>query len=160
MLGLGHHGWPKEERDLVTSSIARSKSDIRKWVSGRGKRGKEREAVTYYIIDKKIDLRKNKKEDISGGSTEEGTFSYLTLRPKTGRTHQLRVHMLHINHPIVSDPLYASKRKKELGFERLALHARSVTFSKMDGSLLTVTAPYPEDFENALKKYVGAIKEQ
>lgn len=152
------YGWPKENRDLITTSIARSKSDIRKWSSGRGKRGREREAVTYYEVDKKIDLREKKKDVVDGGSTEEGTFSYLTLRPKTGRTHQLRVHLLHINHPIVSDTLYASKRKKSLGFERLALHARSITFSKMDKSLITVEAPYPADFTEAIKNYIGEKK--
>lgn len=148
------YGWPKENRDLITTSIARSKSDIRKWVSGRGKRGREREAVTYYEVEKRIDLRKNKKETSVGGSTEEDTFAYLTLRPKTGRTHQLRVHLQHINHPIVSDFLYASKRKKSLGFDRLALHAKSITFTKLDGELKTIEADYPEDFSKAIKEYL------
>lgn len=148
------YGWPKEDRDLITTSIARSKSDIRKWVAGRGKRGREREAVTYYEVEKRIDLRKNKQEEAIGGNTLEGTFAYLTLRPKTGRTHQLRVHLLHINHPIVSDSLYASKRKKSLGFDRLALHAKSITFNKQNGELLTIEAPFPEDFKKAIQSYV------
>ncbi len=151
------YGWPKEDRDLITTSIARSKSDIRKWVSGRGKRGREREAVTYYEVIKRFDLRKNKKDIAEGGNTEEGTFAYLTLRPKTGRTHQLRVHLLHINHPIVSDSLYSSRRKKELGFQRQALHAKSITFTKQDGNLETVEAPYPEDFKKAINDYGSQV---
>ena len=78
-------------------------------------------------------------------------FSYIEARPKTGRTHQIRVHFHTIHHPIVCDTLYAPNHPTALGFERTALHARSVTFTDVDGSLYTIEAPLPDDFETALK---------
>ena len=80
-----------------------------------------------------------------------GGFSFVEVIPKTGRTHQIRVHFKAVNHPIVSDSLYAPKKEKGLEFERLALHAYSIEFNSVDGKRIKVVAPYPEDFEKAVK---------
>ena len=74
----------------------------------------------------------------------------LRLIPKTGRTHQIRVHFKAINHPVVCDKLYAPKRACELGFDRLALHARTLTLRLQSGETITVEAELPEDFQQAL----------
>ena len=73
------------------------------------------------------------------------------MSPKTGRTHQIRVHLKAINYPVVCDKLYAPKRECALGFDRLALHARSITFALLNGENVTVEADLPEDFEKAVK---------
>lgn len=138
------YGWPKEDKGLIDEPIARSRGDIRKYATGRGKRGEERDATTEYETILKIG-----KGDREKGSTEIGDFSFLRLYPKTGRTHQIRIHLKHLNHPIVGDPLYAGKREKAFGFERLALHAREISFN-LDGESYDFLVPYPEDFENAL----------
>ena len=133
-------GIPKEIHATINEPIGRSRSDVRKWATGSNARGEMREAVTMYDVLAKIGREDGK------GSTEEGTYSYVEARPKTGRTHQLRVHFKHINHPIVSDELYASKRESNLGFKRLALHARSIIFKDLAGKEISVEANFPEDF--------------
>lgn len=137
-----------EREGIVDTPIGRSPNDFRRRLAGRGARGEMREAITKWVV--------------AGSATEaEGeAFSFMHLFPKTGRTHQLRVHMKYLQHPIVSDPLYAPTKPGALGFTRLALHARSITFTLPSpaGSgdqktvQKTVTAPYPEDFETAIAR--------
>lgn len=67
--------------------------------------------------------------------------------PKTGRTHQLRVHFTHLGHPMLGDDLYGTTSPLIM---RQALHAYSVTFPHpKDGREMTVTAPLPDDFRTA-----------
>lgn len=61
----------------------------------------------------------------------EGTTSRIRLHPKTGRSHQLRVHMLELGHPILGDPFYATG--EALAFPRLMLHAEELRFKHPDG---------------------------
>lgn len=141
------YGWPKELKGVIKLPIGRAVGDIRKWSTGSNARGEMRDAVTEYEILKKCGG--DTEDSLHKGSTEEGTFSYLRLIPKTGRTHQLRVHLKAINHPIVCDSLYAPTRSGGLGFTRLALHAYSLTITLPDGIKTTFTAPLPEDFMRA-----------
>lgn len=82
-----------------------------------------------------------------------GQYAYVKLSPKTGRTHQLRVHMSAIGHPIVGDDMYGGQAVSEgnFHFARQALHAREITFVH-PGTLLTMTikAPLPADLERLL----------
>ena len=80
-----------------------------------------------------------------------GQYTHLQCRLETGRTHQIRVHMAYINHPIAGDPLYVV-RKPELGLTSQCLHARALTFRHpRTGEEVTVTCPLPEEFERALE---------
>ena len=128
------YGEMKDDDGTISRPIGRSRKDFRQWSAQRGARGEMREAITHY----KVISRNN-------------GFSFVEAIPKTGRTHQIRVHFKAINHPIVSDSLYASKKDKSLGFERLALHARSIEFHLLDGKQIKVEAPYPEDFKKVLE---------
>jgi 23S rRNA pseudouridine1911/1915/1917 synthase len=140
------YGWPKEDEIFIDAAIGRSTGDIRRYGTGKNVRGAIREAQTMVRV-----LKRFGGSGYQGrGSTEDGTYSFVEAEPKTGRTHQIRVHLLSINHSIVSDSLYSPKRKQALGFNRLALHARSLTVRLPGGEEKTVTAPYPEDFEKAL----------
>jgi len=141
------YGWPKEDAQEISGAIGRDSGNIRRWVVGKTARGTMREAVTNITVLKRFG---DKKYD-GKGSTEDGVYSFVEARPKTGRTHQIRVHLRSINHPIVADSLYAPKRPQALGFTRLALHARELTLALPSGNTHTVTAPYPADFEGALK---------
>ncbi|MEX2436909.1 MAG: pseudouridine synthase, partial [Candidatus Paceibacterota bacterium] len=76
-------------------------------------------------------------------------FTLLELYPKTGRTHQLRVHLQSIHHPIVADGFYG-KRDNPFGLERFFLHAKSLEFSDMDGAMLKLEAPLTEDLEKVI----------
>ena len=79
-----------------------------------------------------------------------GAYTHLRCRLETGRTHQIRVHMAYIGHPIAGDPLYGVK-KPELGLTSQCLHARALTFlHPRTGEALTLTCPLPPDFQHAL----------
>ncbi len=85
------------------------------------------------------------------------SLSYLRLFPKTGRTHQLRVHLQFLGHPIVSDSLYLGKRLKEDLFwcPRLFLHAYSLTINHpIQKKNMSFTSPLP----NALKLVLNRMK--
>lgn len=134
------YGAVKFDRKLITAEIGRSKTDFRKWTTNRGVRGETRPSETEYIL-----IKKNSE------------FSYLDVFPKTGRTHQIRVHLQFDNHPILGDHLYAGKnfdREKpetNLFFETQALHAYKIKFKDLDGEFLELSADIPEEFKKALK---------
>jgi RluA family pseudouridine synthase len=80
------------------------------------------------------------------------TCSLLECRIETGRTHQIRVHMAHIGHPVLGDKAYGDKSinsyaRRDLGITRQLLHAQSLTFiHPKTRKKLTIEAPYPPDF--------------
>lgn len=129
------YGIVKEDDAIIDRPIARSRKDFRKWSAQRGARGDVREAVTEYRVLSRLE-------------NERATF--VEALPKTGRTHQIRVHFKAINHPVVCDSLYAPKGQPILGFKRLALHARSLEFTNIDGQHIKVEAPYPNDFKHVV----------
>lgn len=75
-----------------------------------------------------------------------GTYSLVELRPQTGRTHQLRVHLHKIGHPIVGDTLYDGQKA-----ERLYLHAHTLTLDVPDKGVMTFEAPVPHEFKAILE---------
>lgn len=79
-------------------------------------------------------------------------MSLLAVELMTGRTHQIRVHMAHINHSVVGDPLYTGRNKKApFNFKRQALHAGFLSFMHPHTQqILTCTAPLPDDFQSLL----------
>lgn len=90
-----------------------------------------REAITEYnVID------------------QNDRFSLVELKPRTGRTHQLRIHMAHIGTPILGDSVYNPKSPKA---DRMYLHAASLEITIPDGKRITFTAPLPEGFCDAVK---------
>jgi len=117
----------------VDAPIGRNGKDFRQWSATRGARGQMREAITEYKVISRFE---------EGGEK----FVFLKVSPKTGRTHQIRVHMKYLNNPIVGDTLYAENRPYVLGFERVALHARSLSIEIPEKGLKTFEAPYPDDF--------------
>ncbi len=126
-------GEMKNDEGVIDRPISRSSKDFRMWTAQRGGRGEEREAITEYRV-------LNRKDG----------YSFVEVRPKTGRTHQIRVHFKAINYPLVADTLYGKGRENTLGFKRLALHSKQVTFHSLSGKENTVSASYPKDFEQAM----------
>lgn len=86
---------------------------------------------------------------------KEGEFIYYSLLrvlPKTGRTHQIRVHLASIDHPIVGDELYGRKKDdRALGTNRQFLHAESVEFNLEDGSRIRLEAELPTELQEFLE---------
>ena len=128
------YGSVKHDEGVIDRPIARSRRHPMLWSATRGRKGAERSAITEYRVLHRASLH-----------------TFLALFPQTGRTHQIRVHLKAINYPVVCDKLYAPGRPCALGFNRLALHARAVSFSLPNGKPLKVEAPYPKDFKEALK---------
>lgn len=79
--------------------------------------------------------------------------------PITGRTHQIRVHCLHVGHPIAGDEKYGmdadNQWQKRFGLKRLFLHAASIKFELLDGKQLKVEAPLPKDLAEVLSTLRG-----
>ncbi len=83
-----------------------------------------------------------------------GKYSLLSCAPLTGRTHQIRVHLDYLEHPILGDERYgdddANRRAKKFGLKRLFLHAQSIAFIDDVGNDLHFTAPLAGDLEKFL----------
>ncbi len=135
------YGNVKYDRKIIDTPIGRSKKNFRYWTTGREIRGKAREAITEYRLI-------SKNED----------FSYLDVFPKTGRTHQIRVHLKYDNHPIIADHLYAGKKfnreapAENLNFTTQALHAYKIEWRNLAGEKKEAVAELPKIFENAAQK--------
>ncbi|MDR2356006.1 MAG: RluA family pseudouridine synthase [Clostridiales Family XIII bacterium] len=85
-----------------------------------------------------------------------GSFTRLALRLETGRTHQIRVHMAHIKHPLLGDPLYGPK-KKALGVETQMLHAGLLGFRHpRTGAYTEFSCPPPAAYERILERLRAA----
>lgn len=99
-----------------------------------------KEAQTFYRVIAHVERIEDK---------ELVAMSLVELKPKTGRTHQIRVHLKYINHPIVGDFLYAGRitsRNDREWAPRVMLHAWKITFaSPADKQKISVTAPLPAD---------------
>lgn len=80
--------------------------------------------------------------------------TYLDVHLLTGRTHQIRVHMLSIGHPLLGDKIYAPNLKTPVRIPRLMLHAYTLAFTHpTTGKRLTFCAPLPAAFEDTLQKF-------
>ena len=88
-----------------------------------------KEAETFYKVLKTNDM-----------------YSMVELKPTTGRTHQLRVHMKYLGHPILGDPVYGTEKA-----ERLYLHARELEITLPSGERKTFKAKVPREFSNVFR---------
>jgi len=131
------NGWVKNDHGIINKPIGRSPKDFRRRLAGRGVKGKIREAITEWKVLKRFEESGNK-------------FSLLEVKPKTGRTHQIRVHMKFLNHPVACDSLYNPKGACPEGLERLALHAKSIEFKNLSGKTIKIESPAPKEFSKYL----------
>lgn len=116
-------GEPREKQGIIDKPIGIKNGTIKRSVHS-GKMAKN--AVTEYKVVKTF-------------IHEGAPFSLLEVSPQTGRTHQIRVHLASIGHPIIGDPLYGGKNNAGLA-KRLMLHAYSLEFSLPNGMRLRLEA--------------------
>ncbi len=125
----------KENTGTIASPIGRIVTTPTKMgiPSGRGKLRLVKDASTEYKVLKKFE-----------------NTALLEIHPKTGRMHQIRVHLASIGHPVAGDTVYGGKNVclKELG--RYFLHASSLSFSFREGSRLTFSADLPPELQETL----------
>ena len=115
----------------IQMPIGRSTKDRKKMaVTKKGK-----EAITHFKVLKRY-----------------GKYTLVEVKIETGRTHQIRVHMAEIGHPVVGDMVY-SNGKNEFGVEGQMLHAKQLIFQHpITQEKITLTAPLPEYFEKVLEQ--------
>lgn len=133
------YGKVKEPRGEIVYSITRSKKNYSKFAIGPGREAKTSFEVLKYCLDPK-----NNRE-----------YTLLKASPKTGRTHQLRVHFKAIGHPIVSDQKYRFKNQRKINpLSRLFLHASKIVFidprSKQEKA-------FEAPLEKELKEYLATL---
>ncbi len=122
----------REESGTVSAPIGRHRADRKRMAVTPG----GREAVTHYQVI----------------GTQNGC-THLTCRLETGRTHQIRVHMAYIGHPLLGDTVYGAK-KPVPGLAGQCLHAARLTFTHPStGERIEAEAPLPEWFQAVLKRY-------
>jgi len=152
------HGVPELLADVIDMPIGkdryvREKQAVRKESNGG------RPAVTKYEVleafegPKGVVLAEGEWPSDKNQKRPPGKFAFVQLSPKTGRTHQLRVHMMARGHPMVGDTMYGGKvfEMGEFRFGRQALHAQRITFVH-PGTLerMTIEAPLPGDMGELL----------
>jgi len=134
------YGTPKTERGKIEGPIGRDPRNRKRMsvvASGRS-------AITEYSVEEQLRYA-----------------SLVRLRLRTGRTHQIRVHMKHLGHPIIGDPLYSGPQwrgipdkriqKAIASFPRQALHAARLTIPHpRTGEVMTFESPLPEDMRELL----------
>ncbi|MBR2744550.1 MAG: RluA family pseudouridine synthase [Clostridia bacterium] len=119
----------KEDEATINMPIGRSKKDRKKMAVD--KNGKE--AVTHFKVLRRYD-----------------NYTLLDIKIDTGRTHQIRVHMAEIGHPVIGDEVY-SNGKNEFGVKGQMLHAKSLDFEHpITGKKLHLEADLPEYFKNVI----------
>ena len=149
------HGWLKEPRGTIRNVISR---DAIRRTRMTTRRSEGREAITDYKVTRKLD-------------TPWGKFSLVTLNIHTGRTHQIRVHMSSLGHPVVGDNLYGAPRQiriapatqgkarrelasgASLSLDRNFLHAASLEFTHpRSGERVRFSRPLPDDLATFLEQ--------
>jgi len=129
------YGEIKNKKGVINKPIGIVASSIKR--STAAKKMKElKEAITEYEVLRSFDYQGEK-------------FSLLKVFPKTGRTHQIRVHLASIGHPVVGDKIYG--RKKEKIVSRLFLHAYLLEFNLPDDGILRLESELPDDLKQILE---------
>jgi len=137
------HGWLKDDRGTISAAISR---DLVRRTRMTTRRSHGREAVTHYQTERRLD-------------SPYGKFTLLRLRIETGRTHQIRVHLASIGHPVVGDTLYGAphqiraKTAQPLSLSRNFLHSAELHFAHpRTGQGLDFSQPIPASLEEFLHK--------
>lgn len=128
------YGFVKEDKGMIDAPIGRSTNDRRKMAVNKD--GKS--AVTHFEVVERL-----------------GDITDLKLILETGRTHQIRVHMAYIGHPVVGDPVYAARRKN-YGLAGQALHSRAITFvHPRTGETMHFEVDIPDYYKAVINSFKG-----
>ena len=149
------HGVPHLRSDVINAPIGRDRY-VREKQAIRKEENGGKPAITRYEVQEIFGspganlklLDSSHASDRKLPTPPAGKFSFVKLSPKTGRTHQLRVHMAFHGHPMVGDTMYGGRILEvgEFRFARQALHAYEITFEHPGTrQMMTLTAPLPPD---------------
>jgi len=133
------------------------------WGVPYGKRGTVETTIGRHPIHRKkmaANVR-NGREAVSHFEVQEalGEAALVRVKIETGRTHQIRVHMTHIKHPVIGDSVYGRGRASTIKAVRQMLHAAKLSLNHpKTGKRMTFEAPLPEDMEALLKQLRSGMK--
>jgi 23S rRNA pseudouridine1911/1915/1917 synthase len=142
-------GWLKQDRGTIHAAISR---DVVRRTRMTTRRSGGREAISHYTVERRIE-------------SPFGRFTLLRVKIDTGRTHQIRVHLASIGHPVVGDTLYGARREiapvrrakgaaatsPPVSLDRNFLHAAALEFEHpTTGETLSLSRPLPPELESFL----------
>jgi 23S rRNA pseudouridine1911/1915/1917 synthase len=131
------YGSPKDDSGAIDLPIGRHLGDRQKMAVIPETKG-GRPSITHWRVEERI-----------------GNYTLMHFQLETGRTHQIRVHMAHLNHPIVGDPVYSSNRSVGVNLSGQALHAWRLTLEHpVSGEIIAAIAPLPSE----LTKLIDILK--
>jgi 23S rRNA pseudouridine1911/1915/1917 synthase len=140
------HGWMKQDRGTISSSISRDRVRRTRMTTIRSG---GRDAITHYTVARRLD-------------SQYGKFTLLEVQIDTGRTHQIRVHLASLRHPVVGDTLYGAPRElrgasaARLSLPRNFLHAATLQFQHpRTDEPLSFSASLPAELEDFLRRLGG-----
>lgn len=147
------HGKLIPSEGVIRLPMGRSSADRKKFaVDIDGKMSETAYTVLQFFPNLPKGISQKKGKSYQG-------FSLIELRPKTGRTHQIRVHMAAIHHPLVGDLTYAGKKRAVVDQEwcpRQFLHAKELCFTHpTSGEHVCFSAPLPVDLQGVLNLFIG-----
>src|SRR5579863_6134650 len=148
------HGWPKKDRGTISAAISRDPvRRVRMTTRGTG----GREAVSHYNVVRRID-------------SIFGKFALIEVKIDTGRTHQIRVHMSSLGHPVVGDSLYGAPREMRarrgrstdegaaISLPRNFLHAAQLELTHpRTGAKIALKSPLPQELQAFLATVEGDV---
>ena len=135
------HGYIAPDTGIIDAPLARHPKDrLRMAVSDHP--DAKQSVTTFRVLDRYM-----------AGTHDDG-YTLVECKLYTGRTHQIRVHMLYIDHPVVGDPMYGRRRPKaDLGLERQFLHAYRIAFEHpATGETIDLLDPLPADLAEPLSR--------
>lgn len=134
------HGVMSQPSGQIDFPIARSTTQPTKMAARpKHQTAGARDALTDYAVEEQFQQ-----------------FSLLRVKIHTGRTHQIRVHLNAISHPIVGDEIYKpDSLRSQIKPGRVLLHAQRLTFQDLAGASQTISAPIPADFQSYVERFRG-----
>jgi len=139
------HGWLKQDKGTISSAISRDRLRRTRMTT---RRQSGREAVTHYRVLKRM-------------QSDWGRFSLAEVKIETGRTHQIRVHLSSLGHPVVGDTLYGAPREikaarssvNSISLPRNFLHAAAIELEQpLTGQPLVLERPLPPELQEFLSR--------
>ena len=141
----------KNEKGEIETLLGRSKKDKRKqkaYLSREPGSESKRLAVTKYRVLQRFENYTSRDNFLPKAQN----YDLIELEPKTGRKHQIRAHLVYLNHPLAGDKLYGFKNQPApKGLTRQFLHASYLKINLPNGKTMEFSSELPEDLNNVLK---------
>lgn len=153
------HGEVKPEEGEITVPIGRLPWNRKRFgvIAGGREAVTKYKSIRYFEVGSEkwdFDFLKSRSQDIKDSSSRKSHLTLLELYPETGRTHQIRVHLKYVGHPIFGDPLYGGRKQARDDrkiLSRVFLHAAKILFTHpKTGEKVQFESPLPNELKKLL----------